>query len=102
MNLNPLTIADGCRLEFIAERGKKMIEKQVRAYAHNSLKLANTLTKALEVVTNEITLRMYRNQKEVYEREAKAYNNVLKLFNKKPERTDDFDAEFLDWLLIVK
>lgn len=76
--------------------------KQVRTFAHDSLKLANTLTKALEVVTDEITLRMYRNQKKVYEREAKAYNNVLKLFNKKPERTDDFDAEFLDWLLIAK
>lgn len=76
--------------------------KQVRTFAHDALKLANTLTKALEVVTDEITLRMYRNQKEVYEREAKAYNNVLKLFNKKPEITDDFDTEFLDWLLIAK
>lgn len=79
-----------------------MIEKQVRAYAHNSLKLANTLTKALEVVNDEITSRMYRKQKEVYEREAGAYNNVLELLKKEPERTDDFDAEFLDWLLIAR
>lgn len=79
-----------------------MIEKQVREYAHNSLKLANTLTKALKVVSNEITFRRYREQKEVYEREAKAYNNVLELLNKEPERTDDFDTEFLDWLLIAK
>lgn len=79
-----------------------MIEKQVRAYAHNSLKLANTLTKALKVVSDEITFRIYREQKEAYEREAKAYNNVLKLLNKEPERTDDFDTEFLDWLLIAK
>lgn len=79
-----------------------MIEKQVREHAHNSLKLANTLTKALEVVNDEITSRIYRGQKEAYEREAGAYNNVLELLKKEPERTDDFDTEFLDWLLIAK
>lgn len=79
-----------------------MIEKQVRECAHNSLKLANTLTKALEVVKDKTTSRIYRKQKEVYKREAKAYNNVLELFGEEPEKTDDFDAEFLDWLLIAK
>lgn len=75
--------------------------KQVRTFVHDALKLRNTFAKAF-IAVNKITAgdftvtRRYFELERVHEKEAQAYNNVLKLFGEEPETTDDFYEDFVD------
>lgn len=75
--------------------------KQVRTFAHDALKLKNTFAKAFEAV-NKITAgdstvtRRYFELERIREKEAQAYNKVLKLFGEEPETTDDFYEDFVN------
>lgn len=70
--------------------------KQVRTFAHDAIKLANTFTESLKFTSDEMYTRMYRKLKEVHEKEAQAYNNVLELFGEEPETTNDFYENFVE------
>lgn len=74
--------------------------KQVRTFAHDALKLKNTFAKAYKIVSTiagDLTVtRRYFELERVHEKEAQAYNNVLKLFGEEPETTDDFYEDFVD------
>ena len=71
--------------------------KQVRTFAHDALKLRNTFAKAFKITAGDFTVtRRYFELERVHEKEAQAYNNVLKLFGEEPETTDDFYEDFVD------
>ena len=74
--------------------------KQVRTFAHDALKLKNTFAKAYKIVSTiagDLTVtRRYLELERIHEKEANAYNNVLKLFGEEPETTDDFYEDFVN------